>query len=88
MTLLGELKPYKGKSQLIGQVAYVPQESWVFSGTIKDNILFGEECNAERYEQTVKACSLKTVSLYIYICQTLLSRCFNMIYIDYVFIIW
>jgi ABC-type multidrug transport system fused ATPase/permease subunit len=30
-----------GSSQVRGTIAYVEQEPFIFSGTIKDNILFG-----------------------------------------------
>jgi ABC-type multidrug transport system fused ATPase/permease subunit len=39
-------------------VAYVPQTPWLMSASIRDNILFGEEFNEERYYSVVKACAL------------------------------
>ena len=62
MALLEELPGSRGSTRMSGKVAFVPQESWVFSGTVRDNILFGEKYKNDRYEETVKACSLKTVS--------------------------
>ena len=42
-----------------GTIAYVPQTPWVFRGTIRENILFGEEFNEERYKTVVKKCALE-----------------------------
>ena len=62
MALLEELPGQQGSSNMSGNVAYVPQESWVFAGTVRDNILFGTDYNQTKYDDVVKACSLKTVS--------------------------
>lgn len=39
-------------------IAYVPQQSWIQNGTIKDNILFGSELDEKRYQQVLEACAL------------------------------
>ena len=62
MALLEELPGQQGSSNMSGNVAYVPQESWVFAGTVRDNILFGTNYDQMKYDDVVKACSLKTVS--------------------------
>ena len=31
-----------GRIEVHGKIAYVPQESWLFHGTLRDNIIFGE----------------------------------------------
>lgn len=41
-----------------GSIAYVSQTSWVQSGTIRDNILFGKSMDQTRYEKAIKACAL------------------------------
>jgi ABC-type multidrug transport system fused ATPase/permease subunit len=41
-----------------GSVAYVSQTSWIQSGTVRDNILFGKPMNGEDYERAVKCCAL------------------------------
>ena len=57
--IVGEISPTKGKIQRCGTVLLVPQTSWVFSGTIRDNILFGERYNEMRYRDVNEACALQ-----------------------------
>ncbi|KAL1546729.1 ABC transporter C family member 8-like isoform X2 [Salvia divinorum] len=40
---------------VLGSVAYVSQGSWIQSGTIRDNILFGKAMDKARYEEAVRA---------------------------------
>lgn len=42
-----------------GTTAYVPQTAWIQSGTIEDNILFGQPMDHERYAETIRACALE-----------------------------
>ncbi|KAL1187633.1 ABC transporter C family member 2 [Cardamine amara subsp. amara] len=44
---------------LRGSVAYVPQVSWIFNATVRDNILFGSPFDRERYERVIDVTSLK-----------------------------
>jgi ATP-binding cassette subfamily C (CFTR/MRP) protein 4 len=61
MTLIGEL-PYEiGQIAVNGKVSFCPQEPWLFSGTIRENILFGDAYDTNRYEMAIKACSLSKV---------------------------
>ena len=39
-------------------VVYVPQVAWVFSGTLRENILFGQPYDEHRYTRIIKACAL------------------------------
>lgn len=41
-----------------GRLAYVSQSSWIQSGTVRDNILFGKPMEKERYENAIKVCAL------------------------------
>ncbi|KAG8517021.1 Multidrug resistance-associated protein 4, partial [Galemys pyrenaicus] len=57
--VLGELPPSQGLVTVHGRIAYVSQQPWVFSGTVRSNILFGKKYEKERYEKVIKACALK-----------------------------
>ena len=41
-----------------GTLVYVPQIAWVFSGTIRENILFGEPYEELKYTRIIEACAL------------------------------
>jgi ATP-binding cassette subfamily C (CFTR/MRP) protein 2 len=57
--ILGEVPKISGAIKLCGTKAYVPQSSWIQSGKIEENILFGKEMERERYNWVLEACSLK-----------------------------
>ncbi|XP_037352386.1 ATP-binding cassette sub-family C member 2 [Talpa occidentalis] len=56
--ILGEMENIHGHITVKGTIAYVPQQSWIQNGTIKDNILFGSELDEKRYQQVLEACAL------------------------------
>ncbi|KAG1677883.1 Multidrug resistance-associated protein 4 [Nymphon striatum] len=58
MAMLGELPIYDGKVKICGRIAYVPQESCVFQGSVRENILFGDKFNEKRYSNVISSCSL------------------------------
>ncbi|KAA8499894.1 Multidrug resistance-associated protein 1 [Porphyridium purpureum] len=58
--LLGEVKKLEGDVLLSGQVAYVPQNAWIFNGTLQENILFGAPMDRDRYVRALFASSLET----------------------------
>ena len=41
-----------------GSLSYSPQEAWVFGGSVRANILFGEQFEEKRYWEVVEACAL------------------------------
>ena len=55
----GELQDSSGTISYDGTLVYVPQLAWVFSGTIRENILFGEPYDEAKYTRIVDACALK-----------------------------
>ena len=65
MALLHELPLTSGEIHMSRNVAYVPQSAWVFSGTLKENVLFGEPYNKEKYNKVIKACALDKVCSFI-----------------------
>uniref|UniRef100_A0A672K2V6 ABC-type glutathione-S-conjugate transporter n=1 Tax=Sinocyclocheilus grahami TaxID=75366 RepID=A0A672K2V6_SINGR len=56
--LLGELHSLRGRINIKGSVAYVPQQAWIQNTTLKDNILFGSNLDEEHYLSVVDACAL------------------------------
>ncbi|CAF4026024.1 unnamed protein product [Adineta steineri] len=57
-TLTGEIGFFEGKVRLHGSFCYVPQEAWIFSSTIKNNILFGKEYNHKLFQRVIEATAL------------------------------
>ncbi|NXO28683.1 MRP3 protein, partial [Cisticola juncidis] len=58
--LLGEMEKLEGEVAVKGSVSYVPQQAWIQNATLKDNILFGQAFNEEKYQNALEACALKT----------------------------
>jgi ABC-type multidrug transport system fused ATPase/permease subunit len=72
LALLGELECTEGQyflpksdnvfadpiTGLTNTVAYAAQTAWLLNATVRDNILFGEEYDAKRYEAVVRGCAL------------------------------
>lgn len=59
MALLQELKCTSGSVHIRGKVAYVPQDAWIVSGTVRENITLGSEVDEQWYSRVVDACSLR-----------------------------
>ena len=58
LTLCSEISQYQGSVKVNGSVAYSAQEAWVFSGSIRDNILVGSEFENDRYWKVLNVCGL------------------------------
>lgn len=56
---MGELPTASGILTINGKISYASQEPWVFSSSIRQNILFGQKMDKERYDMVVKACDLE-----------------------------
>ncbi|GKV36543.1 hypothetical protein SLEP1_g44664 [Rubroshorea leprosula] len=56
--ILGEIPTISGAVIVSGPLAYVSQTSWIQSGTVRDNILYGKPMDKERYEKAIKSCAL------------------------------
>ncbi|KAE8687917.1 ABC transporter C family member 8 [Hibiscus syriacus] len=56
--MLGEIPKLSGTVHMFGSIAYVSQVSWIQSGTIRENILYGNPMDADKYDKAIKACAL------------------------------
>ncbi|XP_015783351.1 multidrug resistance-associated protein 4 isoform X3 [Tetranychus urticae] len=59
MSILGEITAKAGKAEVLGSVSYACQQSWIFAGTVRDNILFGNEFEASRYKRVIFVSALE-----------------------------
>ncbi|XP_058296936.1 LOW QUALITY PROTEIN: ATP-binding cassette sub-family C member 12 [Hylobates moloch] len=57
--LLGQMQLQKGVVAVSGTLAYVSQQAWIFHGNVRENILFGEKYDHQRYQHTVRVCGLQ-----------------------------
>ncbi|XP_063890832.1 uncharacterized LOC110383917 [Helicoverpa armigera] len=56
--LLKELPLNSGTLDVSGKLSYACQESWLFPGTVRENILFGLTYEPTKYKEVCKVCSL------------------------------
>ena len=56
--LTGEMRKTSGTIAWSTSRSYCPQEPWIQNATIRNNILFGKQMNAEWYNKVVHACAL------------------------------
>ncbi|KAJ8538757.1 hypothetical protein K7X08_030053 [Anisodus acutangulus] len=58
--MLGEVPSISDSMVVIrGTVAYVPQVSWIFNATVRENILFGSAIDTARYNRAIDVTSLR-----------------------------
>ena len=56
--IAGEISEVSGTITFPGSFVYVPQTPWIFSGTIRENILFGQPHDETKYTRVIEACAL------------------------------
>lgn len=56
--LLGEMQLVSGHMDISGRLAYVSQEAWIRNLSLRENILFDAELDADRYERVLEATQL------------------------------
>ena len=56
--ILGELRSSQGRVEIGGSISYASQEPWLFPGTVRSNILFGQPFEKQKYQEVIKACAL------------------------------
>ncbi|KAK7303090.1 hypothetical protein RJT34_13989 [Clitoria ternatea] len=58
--MLGELPPLADSTVVMrGAVAYVPQVSWIFNATVRDNVLFGSIFEPTKYQRAIDVTELQ-----------------------------
>ncbi|KAI8820557.1 P-loop containing nucleoside triphosphate hydrolase protein [Fimicolochytrium jonesii] len=58
--LLGHMVQISGETKMNGSTAYAPQQPWITTGTIKDNIVFNAAINDAKLKQVIEACCLES----------------------------
>ena len=58
-SMLGEMPTSSGYIEINGIVSYAPQDPWVFSGSVRQNIIFGQSFDEDRYIRVLKVCDLE-----------------------------
>lgn len=58
-SILGEVPKSSGTICVSGHIAYVAQSAWIQTGTVKDNILFGNPMDELHYTKTLQSCALE-----------------------------
>ncbi|XP_072399234.1 probable multidrug resistance-associated protein lethal(2)03659 [Diabrotica undecimpunctata] len=57
--IMKELELQHGYINVNGIVSYASQEPWLFGGSIRQNILFGEKYDQIKYNEVVRVCALQ-----------------------------
>ncbi|XP_058800144.1 ATP-binding cassette sub-family C member 4-like isoform X2 [Phymastichus coffea] len=58
-TILGELNIIRGTAEVKGSVSFADQDAWVFGASVRQNIIFGQKFDRQRYMNVVKVCALQ-----------------------------
>jgi ATP-binding cassette subfamily C (CFTR/MRP) protein 4 len=57
--ILKELPYTSGELHVQGLISYASQEPWIFTSTVRQNILFGHPLDKARYEKVIDVCQLR-----------------------------
>jgi ATP-binding cassette subfamily C (CFTR/MRP) protein 4 len=57
--MLKEIPISSGSLSVTGSLSYAPQEPWIFTGTLRENILFGEKMDNTKYQEVIRVCCLE-----------------------------
>ncbi len=86
LSIMGEMNRVSGQRLVHGSISYVPQEAWVMSTTVRENVVLDTDFNLERYKMAIESTSLDKVSaILVTTLETLRCICiFSMlIYVDW-----
>lgn len=56
--ILGNMVKEHGTQQVGGRISYVPQNPWLQNLSIRDNVMFGEAWDENKYETVIDSCAL------------------------------
>src|SRR5690606_29295235 len=56
--IIGDMYKRQGMVKVHGRMAYVPQQAFIMNASVKDNILFGNKFNQQRYDHVLLASGL------------------------------
>ncbi|XP_031786625.1 multidrug resistance-associated protein 4-like isoform X2 [Nasonia vitripennis] len=56
--ILDEAQPETGKVIVNGRISYASQDPWLFAASIKENIIFGEKYDEDKYRTVTQVCAL------------------------------
>lgn len=59
LAIMGLLIKSKGKRYTLGHFAYINQDPLIFNDSVKNNILFGNELDSQRYYRVINNCGLQ-----------------------------
>ncbi|KII85750.1 hypothetical protein PLICRDRAFT_144304 [Plicaturopsis crispa FD-325 SS-3] len=57
--IVGDMRRTEGEVVVSGSIAYAPQNPWILSATVRDNIVFSHEYDESFYNDVIDACALK-----------------------------
>ncbi|KAJ7461221.1 multidrug resistance-associated ABC transporter [Mycena latifolia] len=57
--LIGEMRRTAGTVNFGGSLAYAPQTPWIKNATLRQNIIFGQQEDEEKFRQIIRACNLE-----------------------------
>lgn len=58
-SLMEETKVIAGSTNIVGSIAYVEQEPFIYSSTVEENILFGMEYDEAKFNKVIKDAQLE-----------------------------
>ncbi|KAJ1718035.1 ATP-binding cassette glutathione S-conjugate transporter ycf1, partial [Coemansia biformis] len=58
LSICGELEMTEGTGKVAGSIAYLEQSPWIMNDTMRANVLFGREYDAELFAKVIHACAL------------------------------